>query len=143
MSFIILTGDNRRCLTGMKSANIFVMTNILEIQELSRLLLVIGQPARLQILLAIGEQETCVCHLEEKFGWRQAYLSQHMKALRQAGVVVDRREGRFIHYRLKHPALLDVIRKAAQVEGINLPNLSPSSDCCCPHCEKQQGENHD
>jgi ArsR family transcriptional regulator len=142
MSFIILMGDNRRFLIGMDGANIFAMTNVLAIEELSRLLLVIGQPARLQILLAIGGQETCVCHLEEKFGWRQAYLSQHLKALRQAGVVVDRREGRFIHYRLKHPALLEVIRQAAQVEGISLPNLSPSSECCCPHCEKQKEESH-
>ena len=40
------------------------MTNILPVEQVASLLQTIGQPTRLQILLAIGEGETCVCHLE-------------------------------------------------------------------------------
>ena len=57
--------------------------NISSVQRVSLLMQSIDQPARLQILLAIGEGETCVCHLEATFGWRQAYLSQHLMALRE------------------------------------------------------------
>lgn len=99
----------------------------------------IAHPARLQILLAIGAQETCVCHLESMLGLRQAALSQHLMALRKAGLVTDRRAGRFIHYRLTQPALLELIRQAAVIQGISLPGLSPSSDCECPNCSQQKG----
>lgn len=113
------------------------MTNILSIGEISRLLQTIGQESRLQILLAIGEGETCVCHLESALGWRQAYLSQHLMALRKAGILLARRDGRFIHYRLKKPGLLEVIRRAAELEGDSLPELSPSESCNCPNCKKK------
>jgi len=94
----------------------------------------IGQPARLQILLAIGESETCVCHLEATFGWRQAYLSQHLMALRKAGILLARRDGRYIHYRLSNPAVLEVIQRMAACQNQVLPNLAPSAVCPCPNC---------
>jgi len=115
-------------------------TNISSVEEIASLLQTIGQPARLQILLAIGEGETCVCHLEATFGWRQAYLSQHLMALRKAGILLARREGRYIHYRLNDPALLGLIRQAAVMQGAALPDLAPSPDCGCPNCRyKREG----
>jgi ArsR family transcriptional regulator len=113
------------------------MVNMSSVDNLARLLQTIGQPARLQILLAIGEGETCVCHLEAAFGWRQAYLSQHLMALRKAGILLARREGRFIHYRLNDPRLLGAVSQMAEVQGITLPELSPSPDCDCPNCQKK------
>jgi DNA-binding transcriptional ArsR family regulator len=110
------------------------MTNISSIEQVAALLQVIGQESRLQILLAIGEGETCVCHLEAMLGLRQATLSQHLMALREAGVVTDRRSGRYIHYRLRDPALLGLVRQAAQLQGLELPSLAPSPDCDCPNC---------
>ena len=112
--------------------------NISSFDTISQLLQSIGQPARLQILLAIGEGETCVCHLEATFGWRQAYLSQHLMALRKANILLVRREGRFMHYRLANLVLLGVIRQLAEIQGITLPRLEPSEDCTCPHCCKHK-----
>jgi len=114
------------------------MTNISAVESVSRLLGLLAQPARLQILLAIGEGETCVCHLEAVFGWRQAYLSQHLMALRRSGLLLARREGRFIHYRLAEPRLLELIRQAAALQGVSLPALAPSADCGCPNCCKKE-----
>jgi DNA-binding transcriptional ArsR family regulator len=110
------------------------MMNIYPFKEISELLQLIGQPARLQILLAIGKGEPCVCHLETVLGWRQAYLSQHLMALRKAGIVCDRRDGRNIHYRLDNPDLLDLIQRTAELKGLSLPQLSPSPACNCPNC---------
>jgi DNA-binding transcriptional ArsR family regulator len=118
--------------------NTFMQTNMSSAEEVARLLQTIGQPARLQILLAIGETETCVCHLESTLGWRQAYLSQHLMALREAGLVSDRREGRFVHYHLNDSRLLAILHLAADVQGITLPALSPSTDCRCPNCQQQE-----
>ena len=90
----------------------------------------------MQILLAIGDDETCVCHLEATFGWRQAYLSQHLKALRDSGLVLARRDGRYMHYRLANPALLSIINEFASLQDLSLPKLAPSAACGCPHCRK-------
>lgn len=117
--------------------------NILSVEEVARLMQVIDQPARLQILLAIGEGETCVCHLEATFGWRQAYLSQHLMALREAGVVLSRREGRFIHYRLADQALLKIIHDMARLLGTTLPELAPSPGCGCSNCRSKTEVNHE
>ena len=117
--------------------NIFVMTNISSLDQLASLMQAIGHPSRLQILLAIGDGEACVCHLEAAFGWRQAYLSQHLAALREAGLVTDRRESRFIFYRLADPRLISVLGTLAEMQGIPLPAITSSAACDCPNCSHQ------
>jgi ArsR family transcriptional regulator len=113
------------------------MTNISSAEQISELLQTIGQPARLQILLAIGNSEPCVCHLEATFGWRQAYLSQHLMALRKAGIVATSRQGRNIHYRLTNADLLTLIHQAADIQGVRLPKLARSLECSCPNCTEE------
>lgn len=108
--------------------------------KISRLLKAISQPERLKILLAIGEGEACVCHLEAALVQRQVYISQQLIALRNAGVVTDRREGRFIFYRLSDPAVLDLIRQAARITGVSEDELAANTPelilnvCSCPNC---------
>jgi len=107
---------------------------------ISQLLRAISQPARLQILLTIGLGEACVCHLEAVLGFRQAYISQHLMALRKAKLLDTRREGRFVFYRLSKPQLLDLIRQAGEIAGIPAEalNIPPPTDplpaCECPDC---------
>jgi len=114
--------------------------NISSFEPLSQYLQTIAPTPRLQILLAIGDGEACVCHLEATLGWRQAYLSQHLMALREAGLVTDRRESRFIFYRLADPRLLGVLNQIAEIQDVSLPELSPSPTCECPNCSSQRGE---
>lgn len=109
-------------------------------KSIAETLQAISQPARLVILLTIGRSESCVCHLEAILGWRQAYISQHLMALRKARVLQDRREGRYVYYRLVDEAILDLIRDAAAFSGIPadrveaLVNPDPGPNCECPHC---------
>lgn len=117
--------------------NIFVMMNIFPVERIAALFQVIGQESRLQILLAIGEGETCVCHLEAMLGLRQATLSQHLMALREAELVSDRRAGRYVYYRLADLSLLGLIRQAAAIQSVDLPGLAPSPDCDCPNCQAE------
>lgn len=108
--------------------------------KIGRLLRTLGQPARLQILQAIGEGEACVCHLEALLGMRQAYISQHLMALRKTRLLDTRREGRYIFYRLSDRETLELIRLAGRVAGVgdpeqigmNLPETS--AGCDCPSC---------
>lgn len=109
-------------------------------QTISALLRAIDHPARLQILLAIGEDEVCVCHLEASLGGRQAYISQHLMAMRKAGVLRSRRHGRFVFYRLTDSRLLTLIELAAEIAGVEQEPLTasfPPASCRCPNCQLQ------
>ena len=93
--------------------------------------------ARLEILLILGAGEACVCHLEARLGYRQAYISQHLMILRQAGLLESRREGKYIFHRLAKPEILDLLQEAARISGVTLPKLevvSPEKQCACPTC---------
>ena len=109
-------------------------------ETISTLLRAISQPARVEILLAIGTGEACVCHLEAIIGQRQAYISQQLMALREAGIVTSRREGRNIYYQIKDPSILDLIQQAGILSGISendLPFIGPinlKGECPCPKC---------
>lgn len=120
------------------------------LKPMVRLFRSLGQPSRLKILLAIGSGEACVCHLEASLGLRQAYISQQLMALRKARIVTDRREGRFIFYRLENPRLLELIQLAGILAGIQEDQLrlphQPSTieGCNCPHCAPEpEGDNQD
>jgi ArsR family transcriptional regulator len=114
-------------------------------REASGLLKALSHPVRLQILQVLAEHgEACVCHLECALGRRQAYISQQLSRLRETGIVVDRREGLNVFYRLADPAippLLKAIRLAAaetgRRQGRNLSfEFSPAvnATCSCPQC---------
>ena len=109
-------------------------------EQISKLLSLIGQPARIQILLIIGAQAACVCHLEAVLGYRQAYISQHLMALRDAGVIAARREGRYMYYRLQNQELLELINAAGRLCNLRQGELERAfppafvSDCACPNC---------
>jgi ArsR family transcriptional regulator len=100
----------------------------------------IASPQRIAILLAIGSGEACVCHLETSLGWRQAYISQHLMALRKADILQDRRAGRYVYYRLANASFLDLITAAATLSGISaesisaLVNTQVNPSCECPQC---------
>ncbi len=105
------------------------------LEKISDFLQVIAPTARLEILLAIDAGEVCVCHLEAQLGYRQAYISQHLMALRNANLIESRREGRYIYHRLKAPELLGFIHEAARLSGfetVEQPTIP--AECCCPNC---------
>jgi DNA-binding transcriptional ArsR family regulator len=61
-------------------------------------------------------------------------------ALRKADILSDRREGRYIFYRLKNASLLDLITGAASLSGLSIESVSTLINrrtypaCTCPQC---------
>jgi len=113
--------------------------------RISRLLSLIGQPARIRILLVLSEQDACVCHLEAALGMRQSSISQHLMALREADIVYTSREGRNIFYHLQHPEVIDILLQSAKVAGISGEDMEavrgkPVPGCGCPHCNPDRAE---
>ena len=106
-------------------------------EQIAASLSAIASSQRIAILLAVGNGEACVCHLEAALGWRQAYISQHLMALRKAGILQDRREGRYVYYKLKDTALLNLLVNFASLYGHSpetMINTRNYPSCECPHC---------
>jgi DNA-binding transcriptional ArsR family regulator len=104
---------------------------------------VMGNPFRIKILLTIGKGEACVCHLEALLKKRQAFISQHLMALRKEGLLETRRDGKYIFYRLADLETIDLIRKAGELAGLEddplleLDSTSVVPNCPCPKCESK------
>ena len=101
----------------------------------------LGHPARLAILCALRGGEQCVCHLESALGMRQAYISQQLTVLKEAGLVQDRRDGWNMYYRVIRRdifTLIDSISAPASRpgKGSSAPRRArrPQAECPCPKC---------
>jgi ArsR family transcriptional regulator len=89
-----------------------------------------SHPARLQILDELRRDEACVCHLQTVLGRPQAYVSQQLRVLREAGVVTDRKDGLLVYYRLDDQRVERLLEEVlGPIEG-----LMRLADCPCPKC---------
>ncbi len=79
-------------------------------RQTAQLFRLLSHPARLRILDALRRREEgCVCHLQAVLKQRQPYVSQQMRALRDAVLVDSRRDGLYIYYRLSDPKVVQVL----------------------------------
>ncbi len=104
-------------------------------EQLSTLFKALAHPGRLAILDVLRNGEQCVCHIEAHLGFRQAYISQQLAVLREAGLIQDKREGWNVYYRVIRPevfALIDVARTMVGLPFTQLPTVDV--DCPCPRC---------
>jgi ArsR family transcriptional regulator len=60
----------------------------------------LSDATRLQLVDLLRSGERCVCDLTDAVGGGQSRLSFHLKVLKEAGLVLDRKDGRWVHYRL-------------------------------------------
>ena len=65
----------------------------------------LSDEARVQIVELLSHKERCVCELEQVLGIAQSRLSFHLKVLKDAGLLADRKEGRWMYYNLQQETL--------------------------------------
>jgi ArsR family transcriptional regulator len=65
----------------------------------------LADPLRWSIVVALAEEELCVCHLTEDLGARQPLISHHLRVLRDAGIVESEKWRYWTYYRLRPGAL--------------------------------------
>ena len=111
------------------------------LEEVAALFRVLMHPTRLAILAILRAGEQCVCHMEATLGLRQAYISQHLIVLRDAGLVSVRRDGWSIYYRVTRPEIFSVIDAASLMmtqgdqERAGTSAIAPRPGACsCPKC---------
>ncbi|MCU0522910.1 MAG: metalloregulator ArsR/SmtB family transcription factor [Anaerolineae bacterium] len=84
-------------------------------EELTQLFKALAHPERLSILLLLEGKELCVCEIEEALDLRQAYVSQQLTVLREAGLVCYRKDGWNVRYRISRPEVYTLLEMAASI----------------------------
>jgi ArsR family transcriptional regulator len=84
----------------------------MSVGDSARLFHALSDETRLAILGLLCRGERCVCDLQEALDSHQSRLSFHLRVLREAGLVKDRKEGRWSYYAIE-PSALDAAAQAA------------------------------
>ena len=96
--------------------------------KVARIFHALSDETRLAVLARLRDGERCVCDLMDLLGAGQSRLSFHMKVLKEAGLVVDRREGRWIHYALNPDGLQAAGRAIASLRDSK--GAAEAAACC-------------
>ena len=94
---------------------------------------ILSHPVRLQILDELRRREACVCHLQAVTGRPQAYVSQQLRLLREAGLVVDEKDGQNVFYHIRSDEVQTLLQ-----ETFGEPNAPGHPlGCQCPFCSNE------
>jgi|SRR5665647_2441071 len=91
----------------------------------------LADPLRLSIVESLAREQLCTCHLIAITGAKQTTISNHLRILREADVVLGEAEGRFTWYRLAPGAFAEGLRRLQGITkpGEATPRLRPA---CAP-----------
>ncbi len=89
----------------------------------------LADETRLQIIDRLCEGEQCVCDLSGILGTAQSLLSFHLKTLKDAGIVRDRREGRWVYYSLNPEVIAEMEEFVATIKPRGRGALVASNRC--------------
>ncbi|OII68917.1 MULTISPECIES: helix-turn-helix transcriptional regulator [unclassified Streptomyces] len=81
----------------------------------TELIRALGDPLRLQIVTLLAREMLCTTHLVEETGARQTNLSNHLRVLREAGVVETEPCGRFTYYKLRPDVIASIAGQFAEL----------------------------
>jgi ArsR family transcriptional regulator len=90
----------------------------------------LSDTTRLLILEMLRDGERCVCELQDELDAAQSRLSFHLKVLRDAGLVADRKEGRWSYYRITPEGVAEVHDLALGLQPKKGRRPVRGSACC-------------
>ena len=70
-------------------------------KKIANIFKALSDDTRLRVIKLLHERELCVCELMQVLDMSQPRISRHMSVLKNAGLVEDRREGKWVHYSLR------------------------------------------
>ena len=93
----------------------------------------LSDETRLAVIELLRGGEQCVCDLQGALDAAQSRLSFHLKVLKDAGVVTDRKEGRWVHYALDRDTFAEIESLLADFKpsGRRAPLKVRSAAACC------------
>ena len=106
----------------------FVMTTTADLTRLTRQFQALSDETRLRIIDMLRKGERCVCDLTAALDAGQSRLSFHLKVLKDAGLVTDRRDGRWSYYALNPETFAQLEEFVGELPSTKLSVLA--SRCC-------------
>ena len=100
--------------------------------DLACMLKALGEPMRLKIYQALLERKHCVRSLSKKFGISESAISQHMKVMKDAGLVYGAKYGHHTHY-LPQQDAVDYLTE--QLERMRTASLTVDRNMTVCQCE--------
>ena len=88
----------------------------------------LAHPIRLKIIKKLREKVYCVCEMNEDVEFSQSNLSQHLKILRDAGIVYSEKEGMRINYHVKDLEVFQIIDVVEDMVRKNIISLNDKID---------------
>ena len=88
----------------------------------------LSDQTRLEIIELLRRGERCVCELTGDLDAAQSRLSFHLKVLKDAGLVTDRKDGRWVHYKINPDALAEIQQRITALEPAK---SSRKLEVCC------------
>jgi ArsR family transcriptional regulator len=107
-------------------------------RHLSLFFAALADENRLRLLYLMQDGEICVCYLQGVLQTNQPRISRHLAYLKRAGLVEARREGKWVHYRLKKlesgrdKVLSETLRRLANEPAIKKDAARLKQIQCCP-----------
>lgn len=115
-----------------------MVNSIVNLDRAAAVLKVLGDKTRLTIMAILKQRECCVCEILEVFDMSQPSISQHLRKLKDAGLVKEERRGQWIYYSLNQQSELyglleDILEHVPdQTDKIKLiEKANPTLRCGC------------
>ena len=89
----------------------------------------IADPLRLRIVELLAGEQLCTCHLVEELAATQTNVSNHLRALREAGLVVSEQAGRYTYHRLVPERLEELAAASAGLASRSRLSLAGKRPC--------------
>jgi ArsR family transcriptional regulator len=103
-----------------------------DLDDAARVFAALADPARLRVLSVLADSHRCVCDIQSAAPMAANLLSYHLRTLREAGLVIGARHGRFVDYRVTDDAAA-LIGGALRAAGFTAIVDQPEG--CAPDCE--------
>ncbi|WZL72354.1 metalloregulator ArsR/SmtB family transcription factor [Clostridiaceae bacterium 35-E11] len=82
----------------------------------------LGDETRLKILVILSKKRICAKGIARHLDISEAAVSQHLKVLKKAGIIVGKKAGYYVHYDLQEPILLEIVKFIEQMNEEHVMN---------------------
>ncbi|MEF3302800.1 ArsR/SmtB family transcription factor [Paenibacillus sp. GYB003] len=104
-----------------------------EIEEVADVFKLLGDKNRLTILALLKEKELCVCEFVDILQTSQPNISQHMRKLKDGGLVKETKRGQWVYYSLNvqdKPFILDILKHVPSQKDKLQSAVCEENECC-------------
>ncbi|MEF3312082.1 metalloregulator ArsR/SmtB family transcription factor [Paenibacillus sp. GYB004] len=106
---------------------------MISIEEMADVLKLLGDKNRLTIVALLNEKELCVCEIVELLQTSQPNISQHMRKLKDGGLVKETKRGQWVYYSLTiqdKPYIAEILNRIPSQKEKMQSTICEENECC-------------